>query len=106
MKIVSVLAAASLVSGCALFSANERSASSREQSSSSPAYSPARTAVREAFRPAYAAGRPVALVPCRKRSALTDDCRAGNDLHQFANERLSEKDERPQGQSLLAPVSE
>lgn len=79
MKIMLVAVAAFALSGCALFEGPERTAAVRIEAA--PA-APQRVA-REPFRPAFAAGEPVALVPCRGAARLSDGCRSLKTWHEI-----------------------
>lgn len=95
MKIPGLIALALLSSGCALFQGD---AASEAALLPQPAASPAST--RTAFRPAYATGRPIALVRCRQGSTLNDDCVAGETRHQVGDE-----DTAPDSGSAVIDVS-
>ena len=82
MKILCLAGLAPLLAGCALFSGGERSSAVAERALANVAPPTARSASAETFRPAFGIGRPVALVPCRRSVALSDDCRSLNDRHQ------------------------
>lgn len=68
MKIMLVAAFAAAVSGCALLPQPATRAAAVPAALSEGAQAPR-------FAPAFDAGAPVALVPCRKQAALDDGCR-------------------------------
>jgi hypothetical protein len=63
-----------------------------------------RKAAREPFTPAFGVGRPVALIPCQKKIALSDDCRSRNERHQVAGSMPTEDETAPTEVSI-APVA-
>lgn len=94
MKIMGIAGLMLLTSGCALFSGNEKSAAYAPVSPVTSSTAAARRApAAEPFTAAYGVGRPVALIPCSRGAALTDDCRATNDRHQVGGERVVEGEE-------------
>lgn len=109
MRLIIVSAFAVAASGCAIFSGSERTAiDARAAAPLTAASEPraARGAERAAFRPAFGVGRPVALVPCRNKVTLGDDCRSLNDRHQVAGELAEDLDARPLDEASLRASDE
>ncbi|NWG91685.1 MAG: hypothetical protein HXY21_04155, partial [Parvularculaceae bacterium] len=84
MRLIVISALALAASGCALFSGGENSTASLRPALTAAPSSVAGKAAREPFTPAFGIGRPVALIPCQKKIALSDDCRSQNERHQIA----------------------
>jgi hypothetical protein len=75
MRLVLVAALAMAVSGCALFQKPETRAAAY-------APAPAVSAAPSRFKPAFDAGLPVALMPCRGAAALGDTCKRMSVSHE------------------------
>jgi len=107
MRSIVFASAALLLNGCALFGGgrSDEVAATNSSADQSPSVEQARP-VRAAFRPAYAAGAPTALVPCREaRATINGDCAAGEPRHQLRAEADSD-DERPSLTDVrLAPAT-
>ena len=102
MKLIVIFALALATSGCALFSGGERTVAGRGPAAATESASP--RAARESFTPAFGIGRPVALIPCQKKVALSDDCRSRNERHQVAASMPS-PDEAAPTEVSVAPVA-
>jgi hypothetical protein len=78
MRLLMIAAFAMTASGCALFEKSETRAAAAPAAPSQAATvaKPAR------FTPAYGAGAPVALMPCRGAAALGDTCKRSNVSHE------------------------
>lgn len=77
MRILAAAAIAVSVSGCAVFQAPDQ----RAAVAAAPA-APAMAAKPARFTPAFGAGAPVALVPCKAQAALGSDCRGAALSHE------------------------
>jgi hypothetical protein len=77
MRILAAAALAISVSGCAMF----QTADTRAALAPQPAVKPA-VATPARFTPAFGAGAPVALVPCRTQMALGSECRGATVSHE------------------------
>ncbi len=81
MRLLVIAAIAMSASGCALFQKSE----TRAAAASAPA--PAAIGAKPArFTPAFDAGSPVALMPCRGAAALGDTCKRSNVSHERRGE--------------------
>ena len=83
MRLIFIAGLGLLLGGCALFGGGHQRASELKAAPAPLAAS--RAAAPEVFRPAYATGRPVALVPCRQGVKLTEDCSGANNRHQLGD---------------------
>ncbi|HBK92208.1 MAG TPA: hypothetical protein DDZ68_11105 [Parvularcula sp.] len=80
MRVLLIAALALAASGCALFQKAETRAAAAP-----PALAPASDS-RLRFTPAFDAGSPVALMPCRGAAALGDTCKRSNASHERRGE--------------------
>lgn len=103
MKLICIAGLGLLLGGCALFGDNQSSAELKAEPAPRAA---ARTAPTEVFRPAYATGRPVALVPCRQGVKLTEDCSGGNNRHQLGGDSAQGAEETALTAVSVIPVRE
>jgi hypothetical protein len=76
MRLLLIAAVAMAVSGCALFPKTETRAAAAPPAVAPVSAKPAR------FTPAFDAGSPVALVPCRRAAALGDTCKRSTVSHE------------------------
>lgn len=76
MRLLLIAAFALTASGCALFQKTETRAAAAPPPVASASAKPAR------FAPAFGAGSPVALMPCRAAAALGDTCKRSNVSHE------------------------
>lgn len=76
MRLLLIAAFALFASGCALFEKSE------PRAAAAPATPAATTARPTRFTPAFGAGSPVALMPCRGAAALGDACKRSNVSHE------------------------
>lgn len=105
MKSIVIAAGCLALSGCAILGGGEQSA----RFEASPARSGKASlsaAPRQAFRPAYAAGHPTALVPCRAGAVSPDSCSATRIRHPAADQRAPEGAEADLAAPLIAPASD
>ncbi len=104
MKFPVIAGLSLLVGGCALFG-GEQSVATAAPKAAPLSRAPVRTAS-ETFRPAYATGRPVALVPCAKGATLNDDCVGANTRHQLGDASLASGEEPALAEISAVPVKE
>lgn len=76
MRLLLVAAIAMAAGGCALFEKSDTRAAAAPPAAAPVTGSPAR------FTPAFDAGSPVALMPCRRAAALGDTCKRSNVSHE------------------------
>lgn len=84
MRIVIAAALSLSLGGCALFDGvfggEEVAVAPKPATTARTLDNPMRPQ-RETFRPAFASGSPVQLVPCKGKASMTDECRRLTDSH-------------------------
>ena len=105
MKSIVVAAGCLALSGCAIFGGGEKSARF-EAASARSGKAALSAAPSEGFRPAFTAGHPTALVPCRAGAVSPDGCSATMIRHPAADQRAPEGAETDLAAPLIAPASD
>lgn len=104
MKLILIAGLGLLLGGCALFGGGHQRAAALKSEPAPLAAS--QSAASGAFRPAYATGRPVALVPCRQGVKLTEDCSGSNNRHQLGDDPAEDAGEPALTAVSVIPVRE
>lgn len=106
MRSILFAGAASLLSGCALFGGGAENPAVARPSIDQGGSVDQALASRAGFRPAYAAGEPTALVPCRgARATINGECAAGEPRHQLRDGVDSDDDRPSLTEVSLAPAT-
>ncbi len=106
MRILVVSAIALASSGCALFGRSDQAAFTSPSPEPAPETQVAAKSARQSFVPAFGVGRPVALVPCRNKVVLSEECRNANERHQTRGEMPAGEEARALTDVSASPVAD
>lgn len=92
MRIFLLILAPLALSGCTLFESQQTAAL---RAPSAPVAGLSSSSTREAFRPAYGPGQPVALIPCRSGEAMGGECSRGLPAHRYGGDAMDDEASGP-----------